>query len=115
MSKANSKSQFNIKFNPMIDDLDIIILLGYAKLNSTVKNIWLTIAKLFRSGEKSITVKKLAQLLGVHERTIKNALVVLAFNKLIIIKSGKIIPLPPNAREKTFRAAITMLDKWTKK
>ena len=113
MSKYEKlKSQFNIPYNPSIDNLDSILLLGYKELTSTEKLIYLTITHLFRDGDR-LSNNALINIFPKCERSIYYALAKLHEEGLIQYKRNRIFPCAPDYRDRTFEKAMTFLTKHT--
>ena len=96
-NKANIKNQFNIPYNPINDNLDEIILLGYHQLTSTEKIIYLTTTCLARNGKK-LTRSELIKLIPKCERTVYYSLKKLREEGLLKYHKNKILPLAPDYR-----------------
>lgn len=95
-------------WDPLMNNLDIIILTGYSDLNSTERWTWLLIANHTREGEELLTEEKLTEIQPHGPRTTYNALVSLKAAELITIdEDGHITPLQPNPRDPDFRSYIT--------
>ena len=113
MSKyEKQKSQFNIPYNPSIDNLDSILLLGYKELTSTEKLIYLTITHLFRDGDR-LSNNALINIFPKCERSIYYALAKLHAEGLIQYKRNRIFPCAPDYRDRTFEKAMAYLTKHT--
>ena len=113
MSKyEKQKSQFNIPYNPSIDNLDSILLLGYKELTSTEKLIYLTITHLFRDGDR-LSNNALLNIFTKCERSIYYALAKLYEEGLIQYKRNQIFPCAPDYRDRTFEKAMAYLTKHT--
>ena len=113
MSKyEKQKSQFNIPYNPSIDNLDSILLLGYKELTSTEKLIYLTITHLFRDGDR-LSNNALINIFPKCERSIYYALEKLYEKGLIEYKRNRIFPCAPDYRDRTFEKVMAYLTKHT--
>ena len=113
MSKYEKlKSQFNIPYNPSIDNLDSILLLGYKELTSTEKLIYLTITHLFRDGDR-LSNNALINIFPKCERSIYYALAKLHAEGLIQYKRNRIFPCAPDYKDETFEKAMAYLTKHT--
>ena len=113
MSKyEKQKSQFNIPYNPSIDNLDSILLLGYKELTSTEKLIYLTITHLFRDGDR-LSNNALINIFPKCERSIYYALAKLHAEGLIQYKRNRIFPCAPDYKDETFEKAMAYLTKHT--
>ena len=100
-------SQFNEPWNPLVDNLDIIVLAGYGYLNPTERLTYCLIATLTRNGDCYITDEKLTRIQGHGPRTTYNALRSLKTAELITEdEDGYITPLQPNPRDPDFRSYI---------
>ena len=109
MSKYEKlKSQFNIPYNPSIDNLDSILLLGYKELTSTEKLIYLTITHLFRDGDR-LSNNALINIFPKCERSIYYALAKLHEEGLIQYKRNRIFPCAPDYRDRTFGKVMDFL------
>ena len=97
--KANNKNQFNIPFDPINDNLDEIILLGYHQLTSTEKIIYLTITCLARQ-QKKLTQHELMSIIPKCEWTIDYTLKKLREEELVKYQQNKILPLAPDYMNK---------------
>ena len=113
MSKyEKQKSQFIILYKPSIDNLDLILLIGYKKLTSTEKLIYLTITHLFRDGDR-LSNNALINIFPKCERSIYYALAKLNAEGLIEYKRNRIFPCAPDYRDRTFEKAMAFLTKHT--
>ena len=106
------KSLFSIPYNPSIDNLDLILLLGYKELTSTEKLIYLTITHLFRDGDR-LSNNALINIFPKCERSIYYALAKLYEKGLIEYKRNRIFPCAPDCRDRTFEKVMAYLTKHT--
>ena len=107
-NKEQYKSQLNIPYNPSIDNLDSILLLGYKELTSTEKLIYLTITHLFRDGDR-LSNNALINIFPKCERSIYYALEKLHEEGLIEYKRNRIFPCAPDYRDESFDKAMKLL------
>ena len=104
-------SQFNSPWDPMHDNLDIVVMAGYGTLNATEKWTYSLIVSLFRTGEVRITLQRLTDIQNHSKRTTWNTIQSLKDAKLIETNDvGEILLVPPDARNKDFLRAIIMPD-----
>ncbi|MBC8376197.1 MAG: hypothetical protein H8E26_09120 [FCB group bacterium] len=105
----NGDSQFTSPWDPMHNDMDIVVLAGYGTLNATEKWTYALIMSLVRAGVERITIQRLTDIQGHSRRTTWNAIRSLQDARLIVIDDvGEIALIEPDARNEDFVQAIVI-------